>query len=261
MSLGLVLVHAHSRWIADPSPQNSTADNSKVSLGLDENVSKRIEPSVSLWQFYLSKMISMDIEQVITLTLALLLAVKYIFFEQAETESTLSLKNPITSPVVTQKKVTDDCCRREPTLVRNDQKFHTVEEEARINRERKVEVIKPLVAETDTSSRPTFVVGNSTLDSSLELEMQEPEIQIPSEPRPNEECLQILGNAEKGAKFLSDAEIIQLVNAKHIPAYKLETLMETHERGVSIRRQLLSKNFQNLLPSSIYPTETIITPW
>lgn len=34
MSLGLVLVHAHSRWIADPSPQNSTADNSKVSLGL-----------------------------------------------------------------------------------------------------------------------------------------------------------------------------------------------------------------------------------
>lgn len=54
-SLGLVLVHAHSRWIADPSPQNSTAENSKVSLGLDENVSKRIEPSVSLWQFYLSK--------------------------------------------------------------------------------------------------------------------------------------------------------------------------------------------------------------
>uniref|UniRef100_A0A4X1SQE9 3-hydroxy-3-methylglutaryl coenzyme A reductase n=2 Tax=Sus scrofa TaxID=9823 RepID=A0A4X1SQE9_PIG len=248
-SLGLVLVHAHSRWIADPSPQNSTADNSKVSLGLDENVSKRIEPSVSLWQFYLSKMISMDIEQVITLTLALLLAVKYIFFEQAETESTLSLKNPITSPVVTQKKVTDDCCRREPTLVRNDQKFHTVEEEARINRERKVEVIKPLVAETDTSSRPTFVVGNSTLDSSLELEMQEPEIQIPSEPRPNEECLQILGNAEKGAKFLSDAEIIQLVNAKHIPAYKLETLMETHERGVSIRRQLLSKKLPE--PSSL----------
>lgn len=79
----------------------------------------------------------MDIEQVITLSLALLLAVKYIFFEQAETESTLSLKNPITSPVVTQKKVADDCCRRDPILVRNDQKLHAVEEEARINRERK----------------------------------------------------------------------------------------------------------------------------
>lgn len=87
--------------------------------------------------FLLFRMISMDIEQVITLSLALLLAVKYIFFEQAETESTLSLKNPITSPVVTQKKVTDDCCRRDPVLVRNDQKFHAMEEEARKNRERK----------------------------------------------------------------------------------------------------------------------------
>lgn len=35
-------------------------------------------------------MSSMDIEQVITLGLALLLAAKYIFFEQAETESTLT---------------------------------------------------------------------------------------------------------------------------------------------------------------------------
>uniref|UniRef100_A0A2K5Q4M2 3-hydroxy-3-methylglutaryl-coenzyme A reductase n=1 Tax=Cebus imitator TaxID=2715852 RepID=A0A2K5Q4M2_CEBIM len=250
MSLGLVLVHAHSRWIADPSPQNSTADTSKVSLGLDENVSKRIEPSVSLWQFYLSKMISMDIEQVITLSLALLLAVKYIFFEQAETESTLSLKNPITSPVVTQKKVPDNCCRREPMLVRNNQKCDSVEEETGINRERKVEVIKPLVAETDTPNRATFVVGNSSLlDTSSVLVTQEPEIELPREPRPNEECLQILGNAEKGAKYLSDAEIIQLVNAKHIPAYKLETLMETHERGVSIRRQLLSKKLSE--PSSL----------
>ncbi|KAK1345181.1 hypothetical protein QTO34_013891 [Cnephaeus nilssonii] len=230
--------------------KNSTAENSKVSLGLDENVSKRIEPSVSLWQFYLSKMISMDIEQVITLSLALLLAVKYIFFEQAETESTLSLKNPITSPVVTQKKVADDCCRRDPVVVRNNQKCHVVQEETRINKERKVEVIKPLVAETDTSNRATFVVGNSSLlNTSPELRTQEPEIELPKEPRPNEECLQILGNAEKGAKFLSDAEIIQLVNAKHIPAYKLETLMENHERGVSIRRQLLSKKLPE--PSSL----------
>nr|KAF6440712.1 3-hydroxy-3-methylglutaryl-CoA reductase [Rousettus aegyptiacus] len=195
-------------------------------------------------------MISMDVEQVITLSLALLLAVKYIFFEQAETESTLSLKNPITSPVVTPKKVPDDCCRRDPIVVKNNQKFHAVEEETRISRERKVEVIKPLVAETDTSNRATFVVGNSSLfNTSPELETQEPEIELPKEPRPTEECLQIFGNSEKGAKFLSDTEIIQLVNAKHIPAYKLEALMETHERGVSIRRQLLSKKLPE--PSSL----------
>ncbi|KAM9097516.1 3-hydroxy-3-methylglutaryl-Coenzyme A reductase isoform 1-T1 [Sarcophilus harrisii] len=236
MSLGLVLVHAHSRWIADPSSQNSTTENSKTALGLDENVSKRIEPSVPLWQFYLSKMISMDIEQMITLSLALLLAVKYIFFEQAETESTLSLKNPITSPAVIQKKSPEPCCRREPMTARIRQKYREMEEEPECIPERKAEVIKPLLAETE-AAKIAFVVGNSAHPTSS----TEPEIELPSEPRPNEECLQILENAEKGAKFLSDAEIIRLVNAKHIPAYKLETLMETHERGVSIRRQMLSK--------------------
>lgn len=195
MSLGLVLVHAHSRWIADPSPHNSTAENPKVSLGLDESAPKRIEPSVSLWQFYLSKMISMDIEQVITLSLALLLAVKYIFFEQAETESTLSLKNPITSPVATQKQAPDGCCR----LPRKSQNCHAVEEEeARAIRERKVEVIKPLMADTDTdmdpSGRAMFVIGDSPLRESPELET--PEVELPPEPRPNEECLQILADTE-----------------------------------------------------------------
>lgn len=52
------------------------------------------------------------------------------------------------------------------------------------------------MAEADSPNRATFVVGNSLLDTSLELETQEPEIELPMEPRPNEECLQILGNSE-----------------------------------------------------------------
>lgn len=50
------------------------------------------------------------------MSLALLLAVKYIFFEQTETESTLSLKNPITSPVSAQKKAVEGCCRKEAVV-------------------------------------------------------------------------------------------------------------------------------------------------
>lgn len=59
-------------------------------------------------------MISMDIEQVITLSLALLLAVKYIFFEQVETESTLSLKAPISGSLRNPKWSPDQCCHKEP---------------------------------------------------------------------------------------------------------------------------------------------------
>ncbi|NWR23148.1 HMDH reductase, partial [Emberiza fucata] len=244
MSLGLVLVHAHSRWIAEPAAQNSTVENS---VGLDENAPKRIEPNVSLWQFYLSRMASMDIEQVITLGLALLLAVKYIFFEQAETESTLSLKNPITSPVVVQKKVPENCCRKQTGLLKNNQKSNTGEE-AFIPKDESAEVIKPVLAESSTKA--TFVVGNSSpVETSSYLSGKEEEIELPKEPRSIEECVRILGNAEEGAKFLTDAEVIRLVNAKHIPAYKLETLMETQERGVSIRRQMLSKKLPE--PSSL----------
>ncbi|XP_009583814.1 PREDICTED: 3-hydroxy-3-methylglutaryl-Coenzyme A reductase isoform X2 [Fulmarus glacialis] len=244
MSLGLVLVHAHSRWIAEPAAQNSTVENS---VGLDENAPKRIEPNVSLWQFYLSRMASMDIEQVITLGLAFLLAVKYIFFEQAETESTLSLKNPITSPVMVQKKVPENCCRKQSGLLKNNQKSNTVEE-ALVSKDGNAEVIKPVLAEPSTKA--TFVVGScNPVETSSVLNGKEEETELPKEPRSIEECVCILGNAEKGAKFLTDAEVISLVNAKHIPAYKLETLMETQERGVSIRRQMLSKKLPE--PSSL----------
>lgn len=59
-----------------------------------------------------------------------------------------------------------------------------------------VEVIKPLVAETESTSRATFVLGASGGCSPVALGTQEPEIELPSEPRPNEECLQILESAE-----------------------------------------------------------------
>ena len=51
---------------------------------------------------------------------------------------------------------------------------------------------------------------------------------------------------QRGPDQLSDTEILQVVAAKQIPAYKLETALGDHERGVKIRRKLVSKS----LPSS-----------
>lgn len=52
-----------------------------------------------------------------------------------------------------------------------------------------------------------------------------------------------------GARFLSDEEVITLVKAKHIPSYKLESMMETPERGVVIRRKMLLPSLPN--PSAL----------
>lgn len=43
-----------------------------------------------------------------------------------------------------------------------------------------------------------------------------------------------------GARYLSDAEVMLLVSSRHIPAYNLEAVMETPERGVAIRRMMLT---------------------
>uniref|UniRef100_A0A8C2FZH5 3-hydroxy-3-methylglutaryl coenzyme A reductase n=1 Tax=Cyprinus carpio TaxID=7962 RepID=A0A8C2FZH5_CYPCA len=183
MSLGLVMVHAHSRWIADPTSSSGTLDLPQVGLS-------------TLQRFY--SMISMDIEQVITLGLALFLAVKYIFFEQVEMESTLSLKVPTPSSMLSQKWSPDQCCRKDVPV----------------------------------SSKAQEIV-----------DVSETVISVPAEPRSVEDCLSILKNPDMGARYLSDEEVIVLVNSKHIPAYKLEAMMESPERGVMIRRKMLSPKF------------------
>lgn len=63
---------------------------------------------------------------------------------------------------------------------------------------------------------------------------------LPQKPRDLNDCVAILNNPKLGPRFLSDAEVMLLVSSKHIPAYKLEAIMETAERGVAIRRKMLS---------------------
>uniref|UniRef100_A0A665X0L4 3-hydroxy-3-methylglutaryl coenzyme A reductase n=1 Tax=Echeneis naucrates TaxID=173247 RepID=A0A665X0L4_ECHNA len=49
-----------------------------------------------------------------------------------------------------------------------------------------------------------------------------------------------INSLQRGARFLSDAEVMNLVTSRNILNYKLEAVMETPERGVAIRRALLS---------------------
>ena len=65
------------------------------------------------------------------------------------------------------------------------------------------------MAETDTSNRAMFVVGDSSsVSASPELETQEPEVELPEEPRPNEECLQILGNTQVRKKKYTQTQYL-----------------------------------------------------
>uniref|UniRef100_A0A671VF52 3-hydroxy-3-methylglutaryl-coenzyme A reductase n=1 Tax=Sparus aurata TaxID=8175 RepID=A0A671VF52_SPAAU len=239
MSLGLVMVHAHSRWIAEPLSINTPVGMPQVSMELDHLSPRRIEPEKPLWHFYLTRMISMDIEQVICLALALLLAIKYIFFEQVEMESTLSLKNPMTmsAPALTPRRPIETCCRMEPYTPQSLAPAQSVAAPAPARKEERDEVIRPLSAPaTDPQPKSIFVVGGGEEEFKSKIEKST----LLQKPRSLDECVAILNNPELGPRLLSDAEVMLLVNSKHIPAYKLEAMMERPERGVAIRRQMIS---------------------
>uniref|UniRef100_A0A7N6B566 3-hydroxy-3-methylglutaryl coenzyme A reductase n=1 Tax=Anabas testudineus TaxID=64144 RepID=A0A7N6B566_ANATE len=166
MSLGLALVHAHTRLAAEHPNQNRSVEG----------------------------ILCINISALITLSLALLLAVKYVFFEQTETESSFSLKSPIISSSPTQKpKVSGEYCRGDPVAPKPQKIMNGIS----VNNP-----TSPSVSELSPEADRTF--------------------------------------RNKGARFLSDAEVMNLVTSRNILNYKLETVLETPERGVAIRREILS---------------------
>nr|XP_046230511.1 3-hydroxy-3-methylglutaryl-coenzyme A reductase-like [Scatophagus argus] len=219
MSLGLALVHAHTRLAAEHPGQNRTADGP---------VAKRLESGGTMLPL---KLTSMDLEQVITLGLALLLAVKYVFFEHTETESSLSLKSPVMSSPSTQKpRVAGDCCRRDflpPKCCK------TMNGSLATSSTSSDEPQPPAASEDNSGCAPCF-------EESSPLTPCVPQSGCNSEARTLEECMAILTDPQRGARFLSDKEVMNLVASRNILNYKLEAILDTPERGVAIRREMLS---------------------
>lgn len=168
------------------------------------------------------RMISMDIEQVICLALALLLAIKYIFFEQVEMESTLSLKNPMTmsAPALTPRRPIETCCRMEPYTPQSLAPAQSVAAPAPARKEERGmsvlsydvvagglklhcgiqlclvsldEVIRPLSAPaTDPQPKSIFVVGGGEEEFKSKIEKST----LLQKPRSLDECVAILNNPE-----------------------------------------------------------------
>ncbi|KAL6096532.1 hmgcr [Pungitius sinensis] len=214
MSLSLALVHAHTRLAAEQPGQNRSAEGAhsyEMSSG---------GPMRPL------KLPSMHLEQAITLGLALLLAVKYVFFEQTETESSLSLMSPITSSPATQ---TAGCRGESPPPKPRAAPSERGETEGKAEDAEGTSLL--LFASRDPSAAPPPQGGPRAPG---------PEESLARSSRALEECVAILSDPQRGARFLSDKEVMDLVSSRNILNYKLESVLETPERGVAIRRDMLS---------------------
>ncbi|XP_047183131.1 3-hydroxy-3-methylglutaryl-coenzyme A reductase-like isoform X2 [Scophthalmus maximus] len=236
MSLGLALVHAHTRLAAENQSQNRTAEGP---------MAKRLESGSTTWPL---KLTGMDMEQVITLSLALLLAVKYVFFEQTETESSLSLKSPIISSPPAQKPwPAGDCCRRDLPAQKLQKLVNGIPatkptspavSETKLSPEADTAITEKAAAAIETPAENGPCI--SWLADSLAPTASVPPSNSHSDPRSLEECVAILSDPQRGARFLSDAEVMNLVTSRNILNYKLEAVLETPERGVAVRREMLS---------------------
>ncbi|KAK2818660.1 hypothetical protein Q5P01_024221 [Channa striata] len=235
-----------ARVLAEEEDNKPNPVTQRVKIIMSLGLALRPELGGNTWPI---KLTSMDLEQVITLSLALLLAVKYVFFEQTETESSLSIKGSIISSSPTQKpREAGDCCRMELPALR-PQIMNGIPVTSPTSQTASGCALSP---EADTLHRdkevkpsPALSVENSLCvtccpDASFGQTPCKPPCSCVSEPRTLDECMSILSDPQRGARFLSDAEVMNLVASRAILNYKLEAVLETPERGVAIRRTLLA---------------------
>ncbi|KAK7895919.1 hypothetical protein WMY93_021244 [Mugilogobius chulae] len=227
MSLGLALVHAHTRLASENQGNNRTVEGP---------MSDSVHSGGTLWPF---KLTSMDLEQVITLSLALLLAVKYVFFEQTEAESSLSLKSLSSQPPHKQWKE-DTFCKRNGLVQKKQQNIQDNTVTCQTSGTASNVQIAP---GPDTSAVQPDINNASGSSSSVP---SEDDMHSESKPRTLEECLAILFDPAQGPRCLNDSEVMNLVSSRKIHNYKLEMVLQNPERAVAIRRELLSSQ----LPST-----------
>lgn len=257
MSAGLVLVHAHSRLVTENSAGGGFDDGKSVGelgfISAEHLTERHVKPNMSLWQFYIDRMLTVNLDYTITLVLALALILKYILFDNDVDQHLMGLlakeeqerRNELAAAENNMKMISDV-----PAVFTQD------------TRKKSVSFNPVLMTDESTQTEPhrerkrivSFTVGtdDSGSSSDSEREFEEKETQTNSDvriveenqtPRNVDTCLEIM-KKEKSASSLLNAEITQLVETKHIPFYKLEKSIGDYERGVAIRRQIVESKLQ-----------------
>lgn len=156
---------------------------------------------------HLMRWMAVGAEQIVILILLAALAVKFIFFEDNQQQLAGQLR-------MSESENTDNS--NNATTMRD--------------RERE---------------RPIFGIGDeATEDKATQTvtmieESQSNEVEVEPEPRSLDVCLEIY-RSERGAAALTDAEVALLVRARHIPLYRIEAAVGDDERGVKLRRRILT---------------------
>ncbi|KAL6436490.1 hypothetical protein ACFW04_004759 [Cataglyphis niger] len=249
MIAGLFIVHANSRWSLKSEKNEYAAeittstDSNTVLNGSDHNESFGVEESLINWLLPSADYIVISI-------LLLALVIKFIFFED---------RSDMVAKRLRFQREKKEAIAEEKTESHHDGSVSP--DNATMNMSLRQRFGIPTLPTIQQPVFPLSGVGGGWIeaDNDAYVEYTDREVQTDAiyhgvnesisendsspkksqVPRSVEDCLEIY-KSELGANVLTDEEVIQLVNHKHIAAYQLEKAVGDMERGVGIRRLIVS---------------------
>lgn len=164
----------------------------------------------------------MSADQIVILILLIALLVKFIFFEDRE---------DLADQLRQQQQQIAAATQVDANKLQNDA---TQSDANNIPKKLPLFMISDITEFVDRSTQTDF--ANNDNDS---IEIDQQMVKLP--PRQLTECLEIL-NSDEGASALTDEEITIIVRSGggHCPLYKIESIINNPERGVKLRRHIMS---------------------
>ncbi|KAL8582291.1 hypothetical protein ACOMHN_037048 [Nucella lapillus] len=233
MSAGLVLVHSHSRFVAE-GPGGERGGPPGELQTTDHLTDQSVLPAMPLWHFYLERMLTVNMDYTITLVLALGLIIKYILFDN---DVDLQLQTLLDKERSAQ-------CHHGDKAVGTDDAVGTAQNGAVARVSDESEEAKPKKLFYIDDNETSWESKGTQTDFSFLQTREDPVQTSEGEPRDLKSCVEIM-KSEEGPGILTNREVVRLVHSKHIPFYKIEKMVGDYERGVNIRRQ----SIQEQLPS------------
>uniref|UniRef100_T1PKH0 3-hydroxy-3-methylglutaryl coenzyme A reductase n=1 Tax=Musca domestica TaxID=7370 RepID=T1PKH0_MUSDO len=266
MTTGLMIVHIYSRVVFSNGEYESV--DKTLTPQLNMNVNNNRTESGELSDLII-KWLTMSADQIVILILLIALVIKFIFFENREdlhdqirqSTVTIAAKSSQTQPqqLEAPNSTALENAATDKTMENHSSSSLVVCREENLNKNNSTTTIVPVsrpriplftIEEQNTANASTQTEYNRLLadncDGAMLLPLSEcNQLSKMRPPRSLEECLEILNASEdgtSGAANLTDEEIINIVNAggQYCPLHKIESVIDDPERGVKIRRQIIS---------------------
>nr|XP_045613504.1 3-hydroxy-3-methylglutaryl-coenzyme A reductase-like isoform X2 [Procambarus clarkii] len=213
MSAGLLLVHGITRWSL------SLTSNTVTMLESSASFNSSTDPHVIV------RLLDAGLDHIVFTVILVALIVKYVLFEsQGQLE-----ENLINDSLQTSQDSLDSSGLSGKGILRQRTRTHTVSFTSQWE-----EAAMAVSKEDRSTQTETF---RNHLNEHWDEDEDKP-------PRPIEECVAVM-NSEAGVKSLTNQEIVKMVEKKHVPSYKLETILGSPLRAVGIRRTVVAPHTAN----------------